>query len=463
MSNSTETKTVDVLIGSPRDEFWRTVEAILKDYYPYRLKWVKSAEELAEITSSAEFSPLLALIDGFEGTDKTNEWTQTAKMNFDRCPIIILHAGQHPMDFEKLKKNGATEIMHINYDREFISDMILALAPVDMEGSIPKSALLAVDTRDFMEDSDLNFDLYVHLPSNNKTLKYRKEGAKVEKKDLEKFQTSEQHMYVKKTQTKAFFEYARTMASMKDVDAPVSITEKLNKSKKNIYDIMNRFMNGQATDYESGRAIYERCKEIIEEFDFTKDFATGKDLFNEICRFTGATRSCYNDAINMAAFAAYFAQGLGWDKAKREAAALAGLLHNVGIAQLPSSAINKTPESMTDDELAEFKLYPERSVIMVKGKKVPLPPEVSQGIAQHRERSDGRGFPHGIKNDRMDEMGKLLIIAWQFLDMTGLKDERAEGFKPGAALQFLKEDAIKGNEAADLVMISTLAKKLVHN
>lgn len=133
MTDTAGNKTVDVLIGSPRDEFWRTVEVILKGYYPYKLNWVKSAEELAELTVSEDFNPLLALIDGFEGTDKTNEWTQTAKMNFDRCPIIILHAGQNPMDFDKLKKNGATEIMHINYDREFISDMILALAPIDID------------------------------------------------------------------------------------------------------------------------------------------------------------------------------------------------------------------------------------------------------------------------------------------------------------------------------------------
>lgn len=461
MSTDSSAKVIDVLIGSPHDEFWRTVEVILKGYYPYRLKWIRTAEELAELTPTEDFNPLLALIDGFEGTDKTNEWTQTAKMNFNRCPIIILHAGQSPMDFDKLKKNGATEIMHINYDREFISDMVLALAPIDMDGVIPKSALMAVDTRDLLEDSDLNFDLFIHLPSNNKTLKYRKEGAKVEKKDLDKFTGSEQHMYVKKTQTKAFFEYARTMASMRDVAAPVSITEKLNKSKKNIYDIMNRFMNGQATDYESGRAIHDRCKEIIEEFDFTRDFSNSKEIFAEICRFTGTTRTCYNDAINMAAFSAYFAQALGWDKAKREAAALSGLLHNVGIAQLPPSAINKTLTEMTEDEAGEFKLYPERSVIMVKGKKVPLPPEVSFGISQHREKCDGTGFPHKLTKDKMEEMGKLVSLAFQFLELTGLKDEKEAVFNPKAALELLREGALKGTEVVDMIMIATLHKKFL--
>lgn len=461
MTNETpSSKTIDVLIGSPRDEFWRAVENILKGYYPYKLKWVKTAEELVEVMPTDDFKPLLTLIDGFEGTDKTNEWTQTAKMNFGEAPIIILHAGQHPMDFEKLKKNGATEIMHINYDREFISDMILALAPIDMEGSLPKSALLSVDPRDFMDDSDLNFDLFVHLPSNNKTVKFRKEGSKVDKKDLDKFQESEQHMYVKKTQTKAFFEYARTMASMKDVEAPVSITEKLSKSKKNIYDIMNRFMNAKTTDYESGRAIYDRCNEIIQEFDFTKDFASPKDIFNEICRFTGQTRTCYNDAINMAAFSAYFAQAIGLDKPKREAAALAGLLHNVGIAQLPSSAMNKSLTDMNEAEAHEFKMYPERSVNMVKSKKVPLPPEVSQGIAQHRERADGKGFPHQLVNGKMDDLGKLLVVAWNFLELTGLRDEKDLIFKPALALKTMRDDTLKGPETIDLVIISTLVKKL---
>lgn len=458
MAKKNVEKTVDILIGSPREEFWRTVQVILQGYYPYKFRWVKSAAEILE-TPTEDFNPVLSLIDGQDGTVNANEWTQSTKMTFAGGKIIVLHNGRDLLDFEQVKKNGADEIMHINYDREFIADMVLALAPVDLDGDVPVSALLAVDTRDFADDTELNFDLYIHLPGNQKTIKYRHQGTTIQTKDLGKFEESKTNMYVKKTQTKQFFEYARTMASLKDMETPVSITEKLNKSKKTIYEIMSQFMNGTKSDYEAGRTVLEKCKVILQEFDFARDLP-GNELFKELFRFTGNPRSYYSDAINMAAYCAFFAQAMDFPAPKREDAALVGLLHNIGLAQLPSSCIGKSMTEMTPEELEEYHLYPDRSVIMVKGKKVPLNPEVSDGILMHRERGDRTGFPKGIETEKIAQMGKIAGLAYMFMEATSL-EKNTRAYTPEAALEYFRNQAFNNNPNFDILITTTIVKRLL--
>lgn len=458
MSAGTSPKTVDVLIGSPRQEFWETIQVILKGYYPYKMRWVKSVEEVLE-SASEDFNPILALIDGQDGTSAASEWSQSTNMTFGNCKILVLHSSSTSgINFEQVKKNGASEIMHMGFDREFISDMVLQLAPIDIEGDhIPITALMPVDIRDLEIDSEINFDVYVHLPANQKTVMFRKAGTQLEGKSIDKFSNMKQNMYIKKTQMKAFFEYARTVLSARNVAIPVSMTEKFQKSKKSIFNIMSNFMNNSTGDFEEGRRILGECQSIIESFDFTTD-RTPEDLYAELCRFTGNTRSVYHDAISIAAFAAFFSQITGGDQTARANAALAGLLHNIGIAQVPISAMDKKMATMTESELTEYKAYPERSVNMVKAKKVSLPPEVANAIGQHQELGNGTGFPKALKNDDIEPLSKILVIAYQFHLMTALENRQVSN-TPGAAIKAMKDDAISGSGRFDLVLASEIAKK----
>lgn len=451
-------KTLDVLVGSPRDSFWAAIKVILTGYYPYVLKHFTSVDAVIEETSNESYKPLLAIIDGQDGTNNTVEWVQSTMMNYPDCKVIVLHSAESPLDFAKVKKNGASEIMHLNFDREFISDMILQIAPIEMEGDqIPITSLMPVDLRDMDADSNINFDIYIHLPANHRSVVMRKSGDIVDQKHLDKFNALKQQMYIKKTQMKAFFEYARTVMSARDVAYPISMTEKFHRSKKAIYEIMTQFLNGAATDYQEGKVILERCKEIVADFELTKDLSES-ELFEELMRFTNNNRTYYHDCICLSAYAAYFAQLLGWPAEKRESAAIAGLLHNIGLSQLPISASNKAFKDYTPEEKNAYNFYPDRSVNMVKSKKVPLSVEISEGIAQHRENMRGTGFPKALPGQDMSELGKLLSLSYKFHEMTALKEGKPSSTGT-QALQNLKDAAITGDGEVDLLMATTIFKK----
>ncbi|WP_413574636.1 HD-GYP domain-containing protein [Bdellovibrio sp. HCB290] len=450
-------KTVDVIIGSPFPGFLETIQSVLKGYYPYILQQFKSVDEIIDASSNAEFKPILALIDGAGGTNSTNEWVQTTKMNYPDCHLIVLHSSA-PLDFGIVKKNGADEVMHINFDREFISDMVLQLAPIELEGeNIPITALMPVDLRDMEPNITLNFDVYVHLPANHRSVVLRHSGDVIEERHVDKFKTMRQQMYVKKTQMKQFFEFARTIMSMRNIPFPISMTEKFHRSKKNIYEFMQQFLNAASGDYSMGKAILDKCKTIITELELNKTLPQA-EIYDEVCRYTGNTRSYYHDALCISAFAAYFAQLLDWPEEKRESAAIAGLLHNIGLSQANFSATEIDVEKLSGEQAHDYKFYPERSVNMVKAKKVPINQDIQDGIMQHRELPGGRGFPKALQTDDITAFGKLLSIAYSFHQLTALRDQ-ASALAPQIAMNSMKDDAISGNGQFDLVMISTIAKK----
>lgn len=456
MSEKALTSSVDVLITSQRENFWQDVQAILKGYYPYKLHFMKDSDSILSPTEN--LSPLLALVDGHGGTLQTCEWVQSVKMTYPDCPLIVLYGPEDDLDFGLVKKNGANFIMHASYDREFVSDMILTLAPVEMRGTqIPVSALLPIDMNDVNPEEDINFDVFIHLPSNHKSFRVRKDGGKIAPRLLEKSDTTHQRLYIKKTQTKAFFEYARTVLSMRDVASPVPQTERIYKSKKLIHEIISEFLNSEAADFQAGKAILESCREILLELEITKDKPPA-DRLKEIFRFTGYPRSTYQDALSMAVFAANFAAFLGLDAAKIESAALAGLLHNVGLAKMPASSIGKISKEFTSEEMAEYKLYPDRSVILIKSKKVPLPQEASTGIVQHQENADGTGFPHNLDSSKIEPMGKILRLAMRFLELTALDGDQL-GMTPKAAIANIRDEALSGKSYVDLVTITQVFKR----
>lgn len=450
-------KTVDVLIGSPRDSFWDTVLLTLKGYYPYKLTRVRGVDEILD-NPDTEFKPVLAIIDGQDGTAVSNEWVQAAKMSYD-CPLIVLHSSAAALDFNVVKKNGANEVMHMNFDRELISDMVLQMAPIEFEGdNIPITALMPVDMRDIEAGMNINFDVYAHLPANHKSILLRKSGDVLDERQVEKFRNLRQQMYVRKTQMKEFFEYARTIMSMRNIPFPVSMTEKFQRSKKAIYEIMAQFLNAASTDFNGGKAILAHCKNIITDFELTNDFSDS-EIFGEISRFSGNIRTNYHDCICVAAYAAHFAQLLGWDAAKREEAALAGLLHNIGLSQIDLKIVDKKLSDMSPSDREEYIHYPERSVNMVKSKKVPLSPQVSDGIGQHRESGTGNGFPKKVPAADLSEFGKLMIFAYNFHVLTALQDGKAS-LPPLKALEQMKDNAVLGPFDYDLKMATTIAKKL---
>jgi HD-GYP domain-containing protein (c-di-GMP phosphodiesterase class II) len=377
-------------------------------------------------------------------------------MNHDKVPLIVFHTTKTPLNFANIRKNGADQLIHFNFDREFIIELLLEVVPYEFpQGCIPLAALNSIDCSDLNAELEINFDVYVHLPFNKKTILYRKKGDKLEDQKIKKIENKDQHLYFKKTEKKQFLEYARTCMTFSTKENPIAETERALKSKKLIFEIMSEFFNQEVSDFEAGKAIFDRCREIVKEYDLLKTYSP-KEAFEKVVKFTGQERTFYNEAINMAVYASMFGHILALPADQIEALALAGLLHNIGLSYLDNFELHKEISTLPKDQQELYYTYPDKSVLMIKGKKVPLPPLVADCIIEHRENMDGTGFPEKMSN-RIRPLARVLRIAYEFQVMTALTKDQ-EKHTASSALIFLKENVMASKIPLDLNTVLSLAK-----
>lgn len=456
MESANTRNKVDVLILGPKNFIGVEISKILNGYQPYNLLNFDTIETFMN-ASETDVNPQLALVSAEKDTNGTCEWVQTAKMTYPHVPIIVLHDSSSTLNHYKVEKNGAKYIMHLFYDREFISDRVLQLAPVDMDGDhIPLSALVAINAEDFQPGTKIDFNLYVHLPSNQKTLLFRKAGSLLDEKAIAKIRTSAgQRVYVRKTQLPLFFKYASEVLKQRKQTDVVCQTEKLQKAKSEIQTIMAYFMDEEDSGYEHGKQILERCETIIKEFGLNENLSS-EQIFFKLVAHNGQPQTIYNDCVNLCAYTTLFAKILDMDTAAARTAALAGLLSTIGMATLPKDLFTKPQSVWTHQDFEDYKRYPSQSVNLIKKNKVPLDPDVAKIIEQHRERTDGSGFPNASKGTQIHKLAKLLGIAFRFQQLTSLQDGQTTMTPILAIEQIMKENTTQGKIPYDTVMVAAL-------
>jgi HD-GYP domain-containing protein (c-di-GMP phosphodiesterase class II)/CHASE2 domain-containing sensor protein len=84
------------------------------------------------------------------------------------------------------------------------------------------------------------------------------------------------------------------------------------------------------------------------------------------------------------------------------------IIHDIGKLGV-SDQILKKPSMLTEEELAEMHRHPSIGEDIMR--PVDLPSYIISGITQHHERHDGKGYPAGIKGDRMTTAGKIIKVA----------------------------------------------------
>ncbi|MEW9697785.1 HD-GYP domain-containing protein [Paenibacillus sp. SI8] len=88
---------------------------------------------------------------------------------------------------------------------------------------------------------------------------------------------------------------------------------------------------------------------------------------------------------------------------------LAATLHDVGKVKIPLEILNK-PGKLTKEEYEEMKRHSLYGYQMLKD-TVGVGSRVAAVALQHHEREDGRGYPYGLKSDKIDLYSKIVAVA----------------------------------------------------
>lgn len=106
----------------------------------------------------------------------------------------------------------------------------------------------------------------------------------------------------------------------------------------------------------------------------------------------------------------------------------AALLHDVGKIGIPDVVLCK-PGRLTEDEYTFIKVHPERSYEILR--HVERLKGAVDGARHHQEMWDGRGYPHGLKGNRIPLHARIIAVADTYDSITS-----SRAYRPGMSHEF---------------------------
>jgi HD-GYP domain-containing protein (c-di-GMP phosphodiesterase class II) len=130
-------------------------------------------------------------------------------------------------------------------------------------------------------------------------------------------------------------------------------------------------------------------------------------------------------------------QEIGYDMKMLLKLGLAALLENVGMHKIPEGILEKKG-TLDDNEMAAIREHPKNSyeILAQLGEKYQWLAEVA---LQVHERTDGSGYPYGLKGGEIYELASTIGIADVYLAMTSDRPYRDKILQTDAAKYILKE------------------------
>jgi HD-GYP domain-containing protein (c-di-GMP phosphodiesterase class II) len=115
-----------------------------------------------------------------------------------------------------------------------------------------------------------------------------------------------------------------------------------------------------------------------------------------------------SNMVNVSILAVKLGMGIGYQRDALIGLALAGLLHDVGMFQIPESLLSN-PGKLSEEERAQIRQHPEIGFQMLS-KLGAQYAWLAQVAWQEHERWNGQGYPRGLKGDQIHEYARIVGI-----------------------------------------------------
>lgn len=117
----------------------------------------------------------------------------------------------------------------------------------------------------------------------------------------------------------------------------------------------------------------------------------------------------FKHSVDVATMAMIIAKEHGMDNKSIHEIGIAGLLHDMGKANIPLEVLNKNGQ-LTDDEFRIMKQHPVFGYQILKEKNV-FSDSILNGVLEHHEKCNGRGYPLGLQGDKIHDYAKIISVA----------------------------------------------------
>ncbi len=145
-----------------------------------------------------------------------------------------------------------------------------------------------------------------------------------------------------------------------------------------------------------------------------------QDIFVRLVEAMSASMKCKSfyergHSGRVAEYATLICREFGLDDHESERIRFSALLHDIGKIGMDQKILTK-PSQLTPAEFAVLKTHPSRGVEMLR--PVAAFADLLPGIELHHESLDGTGYPHGLRQEEIPLMARIIAVADAFDAMT---------------------------------------------
>jgi HD-GYP domain-containing protein (c-di-GMP phosphodiesterase class II) len=241
----------------------------------------------------------------------------------------------------------------------------------------------------------------------------------------------------------------RIAASTKHREINSNYAVVLDRFKKTYYQIQNK-------DFEFDiKTIEDDIKPLIDLLTSDNDVLGSMRLlaFRESYHFT--------HAVNVSMLGAMLGKWLGLNKSMIYSIALAGLLHDIGKTQVPQDILFK-PSRLSEYEMEQVKSHAKLGYDLLKD-NLSIPRDVLAAVLFHHERSDGTGYPSGLKEEQTPYIARIIGVVDVFDAVTSDRIYK-KGVSSFQAFNIMKDESFKGLDPTITdVFMSNIASFFINN
>lgn len=242
------------------------------------------------------------------------------------------------------------------------------------------------------------------------------------------------------------------MAHTKPVPIAVSAAVEIQRAAK-ICQQAKQAVVSMFEEARMGNSVNEGgAKQLVEEI--SESIARNPGALISLARLKTVDDYTYMHSVAVCAMMVALAKQLGLSEAQTRSLGLAGLLHDLGKAVMPMEVLNK-PGKLSPAEFGIIKSHP------TEGHKMLLTSSNPDAIVldvclNHHEKTDGSGYPKGLKADEISLFAKMGAVCDVYDAITSNRPYKP-GWDPAESLRKMAEWA---NGHFDPVVFQAFVKSM---
>jgi HD-GYP domain-containing protein (c-di-GMP phosphodiesterase class II) len=199
------------------------------------------------------------------------------------------------------------------------------------------------------------------------------------------------------------------------------------QAKRAVISMFEEARMGKAVDIGGAQTLVD---------EITDSVTRNPSALISLARLKTADDYTYMHSVAVCAMMVALAKQLKLDERQTRQAGIAGLMHDLGKAMIPMEILNK-PGKLTDAEFDIVKTHPEEGYrMLLTGTDVD--PIVMDVCLHHHEKTDGSGYPKGLKDAEISLFAKMGAVCDVYDAITSNRPYKA-GWDPAESLRRMAE------------------------